>query len=412
MREKAISLKEINKKNILKVIINRSPISRAEVSRLLRTSRPTISAYINDLIEDNMIKEVGKSESSSLGGKRATLLEFNSRAGYILGIMIGVKTIRIAVTDLLSNVVEIIKVPTEEWLGTEAVINKIVRGSKEIIKKVQFDKQNIIGIGIGVPGLVYSKEGTVIFSPNLTGWTNINLKEIVEEKIGLPTFIENECWVQARAEKLYGLAKGSKNFFCIETGVGIGSGVFINDRLLVGNKGMAGEIGHVTTNLGGNKPCHCGNVGCLETLCSVITLTENVNKDIQNSSKLVIKGKGEVSLTDLYKLYREDNKIVAMRVEENARYLGIGISNAIKIFNPEIVIIHGEVIKFGEKYLNIVRESVTKNTFPKVKDFYNIQFSKLGENVGLIGATSIVFENIFNLDSLNVTDEYLVKKIL
>lgn len=412
MKEKTISLKEINKKNILKVIINRGPISRVGISKLLKASRPTISTYINELIEDNLVKEVGKSGSSPFGGKKATLMEFNNKAGYILGVMIGVKTIRVAVTDLLSNIIEIMKIPTEEWLGPESVIDKIIKGSEEIIKKVGVDKQSVIGIGIGASGLVDSKKGIVIFSPNLAGWTNINLKEIIEKRLGLPTFTENECRVQAIAEKLYGLAKGIKNFVCIETGIGIGSGVFINDRLLVGDKGMAGEIGHVTTNLGGDKPCHCGNVGCLETLCSVRSLVENINEDIRNSGKLVIEGKSKISLEDLYRLYEENDEIVTRRVEENARYLGIGISNAIKMFNPEIVIIHGEVIKFGERYLDIVRESVAENTFPKVEDSYNIQFSKLGENVGLIGATSIVFENIFNLGDLGVADEYLVKKAL
>lgn len=405
MKEEAISIREINKKNILKIIINRAPVSRADVSRLLKISRPTVSNYINNLIEEGMVRETGKSKSSSNGGKRATLLEFDSRAGYILGVMIGVKTIRIAVTDLSSNVMEISKVSTEEWQGPDAVINKIVKGSEEIMEKARTGRQSIIGIGIGAPGLVDTRKGIVIFSPNLAGWTDINLKEIVEQKLGLPTFIENECRVQAIAEKLHGSAKGIKNFVCIETGVGIGSGVFINGRLFGGDKGMAGEIGHITTNLGGNKLCHCGNVGCLETLCSVTALTENVNKDLGEDRK-------NISPEDLYKLYRKGNQIVAKRVEENARYLGIGISDAIKMFNPELVIIHGEAIKFGEKYLNIVRNTVTKNTFPKVKDFYNLQFSRLGENVGLVGATSIIFENTFNLNSLGISGEYLVKKTL
>ncbi|MGM0366542.1 MAG: ROK family protein [Actinomycetota bacterium] len=403
MREKAISIKEINKKNILKIIINRGHVSRADVSRLLKTSRPTVSTYINELIGEGMVKEAGKSKSSSNGGKRATLLEFNSRAGYILGAMIGVKSIRIAVTDLLSNVIEIMKVPTEEWLGPQPVIDKIVEGSEKIMEKALLGSQNVLGIGIGAPGLVDCKKGIVTFSPNLAGWSDIDLKKAVEQKIGFPTYIDNECRVQAIAEKLYGMAKGVKNFVCIETGVGIGSGVFINDRLFGGDKGMAGEIGHITTNLGGNKLCHCGNAGCLETLCSVTALIDNINKDMKGT---------KISLDELYKLYRENNEIVTRRVEENARYLGIGISNAIKMFNPELVIIHGEAIKFGEKYLNIVRKTVTENTFPKVKDSYNIQFSRLGEKVGLIGATSVVFEKTLNLNSLGVSGEYLVKKTL
>src|SRR4030043_703040 len=240
-----ISLKEINKKNILKIVIDVGQISRIDISRLLQISRPTTSAYIGELIEEGLIEEIGKSDSTSSGGKKAVLLQFKVRAGYILGVMIGVKNTRIALTDLGSNIIEIVKIPTEEWLGPEAVIDKLVKNIKEIIKKFKINKEEIIGIGIGATGLGDRKKGLVIFSPNLNGWNNIKLKEIIEQKIGLPAFIENECRVQAIAEKKYGLAKNVKNFVCFETGIGIGTGVFIDNKLVTGDKGMAGEGGHI-----------------------------------------------------------------------------------------------------------------------------------------------------------------------
>ena len=407
-----ISLKEINKKNILKIVMEMGPISRIDISRHLKISRPTTSAYIGELIKDGLVKEIGKGDSTPSGGKKAVLLQFNGRAGYILGVMIGVKTIRIAITDLGSNIIEIIKIPTEEWFGPDAVIDKLVKNLKKIIRTSKVNKEEIIGIGVGATGLVDSKKGLVIFSPNLDGWNNIKLKEIVEKKIGLPTFIENECRVQAIAEKKYGLAKDVKNFVCVETGTGIGTGVFIDNKLMTGDKGMAGEVGHIITDLAGDRMCHCGNTGCLETLCSISSLIEYIMADIRKSGKFVDYGGRKLKIDDLYRLYEHGDKIVTGNVEKNAEYLGIGISNTIKMFNPELIIIHGEIIKFGNKYLSKVRESVSKKTFPKVKDNYNIQFSKLGENVGLIGATSVVFNNIFDLDSSSVAGHYIIKKII
>jgi len=406
-----ISLKEINKKNILKIIIDVGPISRIDISRRLKISRPTTSAYINELIEDSLIEEIGKSDSTSAGGKKAVLLQFNARASCILGAMIGVKTIRIALTDLGSNIIEIMKIPTEERLGPKEVMNKLVKNLKSIIKISGVDKEEIIGIGIGATGLVDSRKGLVIFSPNLSGWNNIKLKELIEKKLELPTFIENECRVQAIAEKKYGLARNVVNFVCVETGIGIGTGVFIDNKLIVGEKGMAGEIGHIITNLAGNRKCHCGNVGCLETLCSINSLMEDIRADIKKSRKSADYN-SKLKIKDLYQLYEQGDKIVVRNVDKNAEYLGIGISNAIKMFNPELIIIHGEVIKFGKKYLEKVKESVSKNTFPKVKDEYNIQFSELGENVGVIGAASIVFDNIFDLENSNIAGHYIIKKKL
>lgn len=407
-----ISLKEINKKNILRLVLEIGPISRIDISKQLKISRPTTSAYISELIKEDLIEEIGKGDSNPSGGKKAVLLQFNSRAGYILGAMIGVNNIRITLTDLRSNIIEIIKIPTEEWLGPDAVIDKLVKNLKKIIRISRVNKEEIIGIGIGATGLVDSGKGLVIFSPNLDRWNDIKLKEIVEEKIGLPTFIENECRVQAIAEKKYGLAKNIKNFVCVETGAGIGTGVFIDNKLVTGDKGMAGEVGHIITNLAGDRMCHCGNKGCLETLCSISSLIDDIMADIKKSERFSDYGSNRLKTEDLYRLYEQDKEMITRNVEKNAEYLGIGISNTIKMFNPELIIIHGEMIKFGNKYLSKVKESVSKNTFPKVKDNYNIQFSKLGENVGLIGATSIVFDNIFDLDSSNIAEQYIIKKII
>ncbi len=407
-----ISLKEINKKNILKMIIDMGPISRIDISRKLKISRPTTSVYIGELIKDRLVGEVGKSSSTSSGGKKAVLLQFNRKAGYILGAMIGVESIRTALTDLESKIIEIIKIPTEEWLGPKEVINKIVKNLKKIIKISGVNKEKIIGIGIGATGLVDGRKGMVIFSPNLDGWSNIKLKEIINKKMGLLTFIENECRIQAIAEKKYGLARNVNNFVCVETGIGIGTGVFIDNKLMVGDRGMAGEIGHIMTNLAGSKVCHCGNTGCLETLCSIRSLVEDVEVDIAKSRKSSDYGTSKLRIADLYRLYKEGDEITARNVEKNAEYLGIGISNAIKMFNPELIIIHGEVIKFGKKYLEKVKESVSKNTFPKVKDDHIIKFSELGDNIGVIGAASIVFDNIFNLESSDIAEQYIIKKRL
>jgi glucokinase-like ROK family protein len=406
-----ISIKEINKKNILKLVIDMGPISRIDISRRLKISRPTTTAYISELIEDKLVREVGKSNSTPFGGKRAVLLQFNAKAGYIIGAMIGVKNIRIALTDLRSNILDIVKIPTEEWLGPDDVISKLVKNIKKIIRENKVGKE-VIGIGVGATGLVDSEKGLVIFSPNLTGWKNIKLKDILEEKIDLPVFIENECRVRAIAEKKYGLAKNISNFVSFIVGIGIGSGVFLNNNLVVGKKGMAGEVGHIITNLGGNRRCHCGNIGCLETLCSTNSLIEDIEIDTKKIGKSADYNITKLEMEDLYKIYRTGDKIVKKNVEKNAEYVGIGISNTIKMFNPELVIIHGSVIGFGENYLDKIKDSVSKNTFPRVKDSYNIKFSEMGEDVGVIGASSLVFDNIFDINNSGIADQYVIKKSL
>ncbi len=410
LNNKKISIKDLNKKQILKIIIENDPISRIDISKYLKISRPTTTFYINELLEAGLIEEVGKGKSTPQGGKKAVLIRFNEKAGYIISAMIGVNNIRIALTDLRSNILESVKIPTEQWLGPGNVIKKVIENVESIIKKSKIDKKNFLGIGIGATGLVDSETGIVVFSPNLTGWYNIELKKIIEKSLDLPVYIENECRVQAIAEKRFGLAKNFKDFVCLETGAGIGTGVYVADKLLTGINGMAGELGHLIVSMDDDRICHCGNTGCLESLCSMRSLLYDIKKDLKEQNPDNYDKYENITSKDLFELYKEGNEIVVKNVNKNAEYLGIGISNAIKIFSPEIIIIHGEVIKFGEKYLNIVRETVSKNTFPMVKEEYDIQFSKLGENVGLIGASYIVFEKTFNLENFNIPDNYILKK--
>ncbi len=409
-KNKNISIKEINKINILRLVMTSGPISRVAIANHLDISRPTVTEYVRELLEEGLIEESGKSDSSPTGGKKAVLLTLNGKAGYIFAVMIGVKSIRIALTDLNTDRLRMVKIPTEESKGPKNVIENIVHNIDKIICETNIEKEKIIGIGVGATGLVDSHSGTVIFSPNLKGWSNIELKSIMEDKTSLLTFVDNECRLQAIAEKKFGLAKNIQDFVCVGTGIGIGTGVFLNNNLLVGNKGIVGEVGHIIINIEGKKRCHCGNIGCLETLCSTAALLDDVKHSMRHDNGPAAHDAGNIKIEDLYGLYLEGDKNVVRHVEKNAVCLGIGISNAIKMFNPEIVIIHGEVIKFKDGYLKKVRESVAENTFPMVRQEYHIEFSRLGENVGLMGAASIVFENIFNLNALGFTDRHIVKK--
>jgi predicted NBD/HSP70 family sugar kinase len=410
-RKRIVSVKDLNKKNILRIIINKDFITRTNIANLLKISRPTASSYINDLIEEGFVIEKGKSTPSSVGGKKASLLHFNSNAKYIIGMRVGERILKAAITDLSSNIIKSKSLLTEEWKGHKHVIKKILLIIKELIKESNINKEKIIGIGIGCTGLVDRQNGTVIFSPNLKGWKNINLRQIIENETHIKTYIENDVRMETIAEKNHGLAKGINSFICFSTGIGIGTGIVINNRLMVGKNGLSGEVGHLVTNIESNKYCHCGNIGCLETLCNTIALINDIKKDIAEGKQVSVKLKKDFQIEDIYPLYKSGEEVITDNVNKNARYIGIGVSNALKFFNPEMVIIRGKYVGFGQKYLEVVRDTVKKYTFPKVPFKYNIEFSKLGDNAIIIGSSSLVFEEEF----LNINDdlrgEYLLKKI-
>jgi N-acetylglucosamine repressor len=395
-----ISTKYINKKSIIRILREINITTRSEIARKLKVSRPTIYEYINELIDEGFIIEEGKDTLNNKVGKKSTLIRFNNKAYYIISIMIGVKNTKISITDLKCNILSKKIIKTMEWKGVDTLITKILNGIKDIIALYPLKMERIIGIGIGVPGITNPEKGEVIFLPNLKGWINISLAQIIKSEIKLPVFIENECRVQAIAEKEYGLGIEKSNFICIETGIGIGSGVYLNNQLLVGNgNGHVGAIGHI--KIGGNRKCHCGSTGCLESLCSTRALLEDVQKEINE----------KLDINEVYNLFQNGNESVIECVKKNAENLSIGISNAIKMFNPDLIIIHGSSIKFGEKYLNFIRDRVKKLTYPKLNIEYEIKYSELGEDAGLMGCSELVFENIFQLKNLNIQDKYIIKKI-
>ena len=185
----------------------------------------------------------------------------------------------------------------------------------------------------------------------------------------------------------------------------------MDNRLVVGEYGIFGEVGHLITDIKSNRLCHCGNIGCIEVLCNSTALINDIERDIINSKKPAINLKKNLQIEDIFSLYNADEKVIVENVNKNAKYIGIGISNSIKLFSPKLVIIQGKYIGFGEKYLNIVRETVKKYTFPEVPFKYSIEFSKLGENAGVIGSTSMIFEEEFLNNFNDIGNEYILKKI-
>jgi predicted NBD/HSP70 family sugar kinase len=413
MNSKKISTREINKKNILKIIKDSPPVSRIDIAARLKISRPTVTAYIDELISEGLVNDIGFGESTHLGGKKPRLLQFNNRANYIIGAKIGIRTTRAAITDLDANVVEHLKIPTEEWLGPEAVIDKLKNIVSEVVKKSGISMNKIIGIGIATTGLTDSENGIVVFSPNLSGWSNIPLVQIMEKKFGITTFIDNECRVQAIAEKYKGLARDVNNFICFNIGVGVGSGIFIDGKILNGSYHRGGEIGHVTVVEGGIE-CHCGNFGCLETVASTKKLIGDVISRIKNDESSILYGKikdgAQVEIEDIYEAFNMNEAKVVDEVLKNATWIGVGVANAIKVIDPELIIIHGKVVQFGEKYLRTVEETVRKLTFPKVKQDFEIKFTQLEEMVSVIGASVMVFDKVFELNRVDIGKEFVIKK--
>lgn len=283
--------------------------------------------------------------------------------------------------------------------GIRAVIDRLLTTASRTLDKANVGFSQLKGLGVAMAGVLDTKRGIVTDSPNLPGWHDIPLKDIIREKLGVSVYLINDANAAALAEFLLGAGRGAHNMIYITVSTGIGGGIIINDKLYFGVNGCAGEIGHMTIDVNGPK-CNCGNSGCLEVLASGMAVAKEAIYRIR-------QGEGGRQLSDLVggRLEDIDAHIVGIAagkgdslacdiVAKAARYLGVGMVNLVNIFNPERIIVGGGMSHWGNMLLEPARQVVRERAFQLPARSVNIVPSQLGDNAGVIGAAMFVFQTI------------------
>ncbi|MEK3979093.1 ROK family protein [Psychrobacillus sp. FSL K6-2836] len=376
-------VKKGNKSLVLDKIKYNSPISRASVASQVGLNKGTVSSLVNDLLEEHLIYESGPGESS--GGRRPVMLLFNEKAGYSIGIDLGVNYLLGVLTDLNGNI-HTEKQITFKNLSYEEIEIKLFETIEFLLTSTPDCPHGVIGIGVGVPGIV-DKDDNILLAPNLN-WRNVNLKEVLEDRYKLPIIIENEANAGAYGEKNFGVGKDFENVIYVSAGIGIGVGLILNGSLYKGSNGFSGELGHMTIQADGAK-CRCGNEGCWELYASEQALARQAEKLEIPSDMQDLEG--------LVKLAESGNNDIVALFEQTGDYLGIGINNIINIFNPQQVII-GNRLAYSEKWL---KESLNKRISNQALWFQQndlqIDFSELSTKSTALGVAAFSIENFLSV---------------
>jgi len=261
---------------------------------------------------------------------------------------------------------------------------------------------DIIGIGIGTPGLVDMDKGIVFEAPNIPDWDNVNLSKIYRDKFGLPTFIENDANSAALGEWWIGAGKGTKNLICLTLGTGIGGGIIIDGKVYHGRDGYAGELGHISLSFDGPE-CGCGNPGCLEAYASAIGIlkrTKTLLKDKKNKKSRILKlAAGQISniTPAIITQAAKNGDMLAKKIwKDTGFYLGSGIASIINIFNPEIIVLTGGITGAGSLLFKSMWETVRRRAYKNPLKNLDIVKGKLPENAGAVGAAKTAFQRIEN----------------
>ncbi|SHE30731.1 ROK family protein (putative glucokinase) [Thermoanaerobacter uzonensis DSM 18761] len=387
-------VKQINKSIVLNTIRKKGNISRAEIAGITGLNKSTVSFLVDELINEGFVKEEGPGESK--GGRKPIILSINNKAGCIIGIDLDVNYILIVLTDLMANVIWEKKIDIKIGENQQTIIERLIELIDEAISNAPETIRGILGIGIGVPGIVDYKKGSILLAPNLK-WENVPLKQIVEDKFKIKVHIDNEANVGAIGEKWFGVGAKYNNLVYVSAGIGIGTGIIINGELYRGTVGLAGEMGHMTIDIYDHQ-CRCGNTGCWENYASEKALLEYINTQLLmgKSDEYINKNNFyTLSAIDIIDYARKGSKIAVEALKEIGRKLGVGVVNIINTFNPELVIIGNTLSLADDLVLNEVLKEVEDKSL--VYRYYKVKIktSKLKFHAGAIGAVSLVISELF-----------------
>ncbi|MBI4301281.1 MAG: ROK family protein [Chloroflexi bacterium] len=309
---------------------------------------------------------------------------------YILTIDLGGTRFRVAVVDADGKILHRASELTRTKEGQENTLKRINDKIRQVAAKVGLNA--IAGLGAAVAGPVDPEAGVLFKPPNLQGWDNTPLREIWEAEFSLPVLVGNDANMAALAEHRFGAGRGYQHMIYLGVGTGIGGGVIIEGRLLLGAQGLATEPGHMTIDLAGPR-CKCGNVGCLEMLASGLAIARWANERLARGAKSALQGKRVVGET-VIAAARSGDGLARGILEIVGSYLGVGVVNLVHIFNPQAVVIGGGVaIQAGDLLLDPVRRVVAERAMPSFRQVAILP-SALGDDAGLRGAACLILDSL------------------
>ena len=375
------TIRDINRQIVLNYVREREPISRAEIARETNLQRSTISAIVEALKTEGLVEEVG--EGRSTGGRRPTLLRLRTKEAIAIGVAITPTRTTVATSDLAGRVVE-----QKEFL-TNADSDKTL---DEVIGLVRdFSRRNngsIEAVGISLPGLVDPSTGNAVYVPYFK-WRDLPVSQMISTAVGLPVVIDNDANAIALAELWFGRPEVSdaRDFILVLVAEGVGTGIIFNGQVYRGQRGAAGEFGHMVIGTHAPVPCSCGNHDCWEAFSSErAAIARYLNLTGANAAPL--------GFTELIDLALKGESSAKAALVETAHYLGVGISNLVVGFSPEAVVVGGEIARAWPLIESALTETIEHSVRRGLPSAIILP-STLGEKPELRGALSLVLASKF-----------------
>ena len=312
-----------------------------------------------------------------------------------IGIDVGGTNVKIALVDENGKIIYSNSVPTYAKMGYEYTVNNIKQAIKDLMNETETQPKDIQGIGFDFPGQVDYKTGVVKLAPNIPGWVNVPIAQMIEEEFHIPTKIDNDVRCAALGEMLFGAGRGCENFVCITVGTGIGSGLVVNGQIVRGASNAAGELGHIKLQMKDGPICGCGDTGCLEAFASgpsIVAMAQDYIKGGKSTKfrEMAAAEGGEITPYMVAKAAEAGDPVAKRIFEIVGEYIGIGLTSVINLLNPEKVIIGGGVAEAGDLLFNPIRKTIKERAMVVAGEAVEIVPAQLGNSAGVIGASMLV----------------------
>jgi glucokinase len=311
------------------------------------------------------------------------------KADYLVGVDFGGTKIYAGVFKPGLHCVGTSRISTKAQRGSSSVIERIARCVQDAVDECDIAMKGVRGVGVGAPGAVDPETGKVIFAPNLE-WKDVPLKKELEDHLGVPVFVENDCnmaMLGVHEAELDGKPEHAVGIFI---GTGIGAGLIVNGKLFSGANRTAGEVGHMVLELNGPK-CGCGNLGCFEALASRTAIFKRIEQAVKQGQKTLLtdmlgKDLEDMRSGDLRKAIRRGDKFVEKIVEDAAQYTGVALGNLVNLLSPEVIVLGGGIIEaLEDEMMSIIIETTKDYAMPGTMKGVEIRATKLADDAGIVG---------------------------
>jgi N-acetylglucosamine repressor len=390
--------KQHNRDLVLKTIFDHDAISRAEIARLTKLTRATVSDMVASLIEEGLVEEVGYGES--IGGKAPILLSLVADSRYLIGLNLAQDKFIGSVVNLRGEIKETVEFPVDDIDGEQAL--QLVY---QILDQLtQNNWKPLVGIGVGTPGLVNTQEGIVINAVNLD-WQDLPLAHLLESRYELPITVLNDSQATAIGEFVYGgNHQFESNLIVVTVKHGIGAGILINGRLFQGDGGGAGEIGHVVVQENGAL-CRCGKHGCLESIASARAVVQRaIALAPEYNDSTLAKNPQNISLDAIKSAWQANDTLARRVMLDAAHYLGISMAGLVGALNIQKIVLSGDLATFGESWLRSVQESMTQASLARMAQDTQLELGTLEFKACILGASAFMLLENYNLLFTQTTD--------